>query len=223
MPSYVEDRWIGFLTNPKDYSFGPDYSYLIHADFKFYPQRQVGNELLKYNNSQQGLCFSLATRKKTRIFDPAVSYYNYYHHPNGIVGIIAKPNKGAILSMSDTDMLSTEFVNGNCSLERHFKHSKINRCFVGGNSEIYSKGTKILLPDNMFDIDVDTINEIILDSSKIDVQAVFFVRTPSGKVPQRFEEYKKLQEKKCGHTLKTIELNPKNSLKQFNLELALYE
>ena len=219
---YVEAEWISALTDVKDYSSDSQYMLLAHADYKCYPQDDTPEELKKYNSQQQGLCFSLITDKKTRIFDQSTNYYNFYSHKNGLVGIIAKPKKDSMVSMSSTDMLSTEFIDGKCTLLRHFNHSKVNRCFVNGNSEIYSKGTKIIMPSNMFDLDVDTINEVILGANKIDVQAVFYVKTPNGQIPARFEEYKKEQEKLCGHKLQTIQLFPRNRLKQYNLDEIMY-
>jgi len=219
---YVEAEWIRALTDVKDYSRDSQYMLLAHADYKYYPRGDTPVELKKYNNQQQGLCFSLITDKKTRIFDQSTNFYNFYSHKNGLVGIIAKPKAGSMVAMSGTDMLSTEYIDGVCTLNRHFNHSKVNRCFVNGNSEIYSKGTKIILPSNMFDLDVDTINEVILDSNNIDVQAVFYVKTPRGEIPERFVQYKREQEKKCGHKLMVIELFPHNKLKQYNLEEIMY-
>ena len=53
--------------------------------------------------------------------------------------------------------------------------ANVNRCFARGNSKICCTGTKISPPSEIFNIDVDTINEIILDSKNIDVKAVFYV------------------------------------------------
>ena len=214
----VENAWIDSISSVDDYSPDGQYTLLAHADYKTYADGTSDEELIQYNSKQQGLCFSLITDKKTRIFDQSTSFYNYYAHSDGLVGIIAKPQKDSLISMSYDDMLSTEYIDGKCALSRHFNHSNVNRCYANNGSEIFSKGTKIMLPSGMFDISVDTINEVILDSNKIDVVAVFYVKDRNREIPKRFETYKQLQEEKCGHKLKTIELFPRNRLKQYNLE-----
>ena len=102
------------------------------------------------------------------------------------------------------------------------EHSKVNRCFVRDNSQIYCIGTKICPPKEIFHIDADTINEIILDSKNIDVIAVFYLKNCQNKIPERFAEYKKSQEKICGHKLPEIEITSRNYLKQINLDEVFY-
>lgn len=215
---FVEKSWKDALSNINDYSPDGKYCLLAHADFKTYSKDEITSELKKYNDAQQGLCFSLITDKKTRIFDQSTNYYNYYSHKNGLVGIIAKPKNNSMLGMSDDDMLSTEYIDGKCALNRHFNHSKVNRCYKNGSSEIYCRGTKIMMPNEIFGISVDTINEIILDSNNIEIEAVFYVKNRNGEIPERLNQYKKEQEKICGHKLNIIELKPRNTLKQYNLE-----
>lgn len=215
-----EMLWLKTLTDASKYSLGAEYSFLAHVDYKTMPREKMSKEFKKYNDCQQGLCFSLVNDKKTRLYDNSLSYYNYYSHPYGLVGIIAKPQPGAIVGISDDDMLSTEYIDGECNLVRHFDHSKVNRCFARDNSEIYCRGTRTFPPKALFDLGVDTINEIILDSKKIDIQAVFYVKDRNGKMPERLVEYKKQQEKICGHKLNVIELNPRNRMNQVNLEMV---
>ena len=51
--------------------------------------------------------------------------------------------------------------------------------------------------------------------------AVFYTEDFGGKKPERLEEYLKAQEEKAGHKLKVIEIQPRNKLKQLDLD-ALY-
>ncbi len=217
----VEKLWIKKLSNIENYSPNGEYSLLAHVDYKTMPHGQMSPKFKHYNENQQGLCFSYVCDKKTRLFDTSQSYYNLYSHPQGLVGIIAKPKPGSIVGMAYDDMLSTEYIDGDCALLRHFNHSKVYRCFERGNSEIYCRGTKILPPEAIFEIGVDTINEIILDSKNIDVQAIFYVKNGRGEPPERITEYKKQQEKLCGHKLPVIELCPRNRMNQVNLDAVL--
>ena len=119
-------------------------------------------------------------------------------------------------------MLSTEYIDKKCGFERYFDHSKVDRCFTSKNHEICCNGTKICPPKQIFNIDVDTINEIILDSNNMEVLAAFYLKDSFGNIPERFNEYKKEQEKLCGHKLPMIEVTTRNKLKQLNLD-ELYE
>ena len=181
-------------------------------------EEHFGKDFNEYNKSLKGLCFSAVTDNKTRLYNNQYHYSSYYSHPAGEVGIIAYPRHNSIIGISDNDMLSVEYVNGKCEIDWSFEHSKVDRCFVNDANEICCSGTKLCPPKKVFNLDVDTINEIILDSNNIDVQAVFYVKTNAGKIPKRFEKYKAEQEKKCGHALPVIELKPHNYLHQINLD-----
>ena len=212
----VEKLWQQSFTNINSYSPEGEYFLLAHVDYKTI--KEDDENLNNYNKGQQGLCFSVISNKKTRLYDNSLPYYNYYSHPHGLVGIIAVPKEGAILGASYDDMLSTEYINGECALSKHFDHSLINRCYQNGSSQIFCRGTKIFPPKNIFGLSVDTINEVILDSNKIDVVSVFYVKDSAGRIPERFEEYKREQEYKYGKKLDTIEVEPRNKTGQVNLE-----
>jgi|GEM_PF-4536995 len=214
----VEKFWQQKTTSAKNYDPNGHYFMLAHVDRKHKGEEHFSQEFNNYNKSLKGLCFSLVTDKKTRLYNNQYYSYNYYSHPAGEVGIIAKPKSDSIVGISDNDMLSTEYVNGKCGLDMYFEHSKVDRCLINGNNEICCNGTKICPPKKIFNFDVDTINEIILDSDKIDVEAVFYVKNSQGKMPERLKAYKLEQEKRCGHKLPVIELKPHNYLRQINLD-----
>ena len=218
MSGIVEKFWQQKITYIKDYDMNKDYFLLAHAVVNNLYFEEKSKEYEKYLNGQNGICFSVVTNKKTRLYAGATKNYNYYSYPRGTYGIIARPKDHSMLGTSYDDMLSTEFVNGKCEQNRYFRHSDINKCYDEKGSKIYCHGTKICPPNEIFNIDVDTINEIILDKSKIDVEAVFYVESQHHEKPKHFEEYKKIQEKIWGHELKTIKLNPRNMLKQINLD-----
>lgn len=217
----VEVFWQNALTDVHQYNKNSEYFLLAHVDHKTIKESDMSPKFKKYSQSLQGLCFSAVSDSKTRLYDNSLPYFSLYNHPNGLVGIIAKPKHGAILGASYTDMLSTEYINGDCALLRHFDHSLVNRCYQNGNSEICCRGTKIFPPKNIFGLDVDTINEVILDSNKIDVVSVFYVKDKFGEKPKRFAEYKKEQEKRWGKKLNIIELEPRNKTYQANLQEIL--
>lgn len=214
----VEVLWQNELTDASNYDKDDKYFMLAHVDYKTMKESEMSPEFKKYNQSQQGLCFSVVSDQKTRLYDNSLPYFSLYSHPYGLVGIIAKPKQGAILGASYDDMLSTEYIDGNCALSRHFDHSLVNRCYQNGNSQICCRGTKIFPPKNIFGLSVDTINEVILDSNNIDVVSVFYVKDRNGEKPKRLAEYKKEQEQKWGKKLDIIELNPRNKMGQINLD-----
>ena len=218
----VEKFWLEELTDIKDYDADKTYFLLAHADLKTVDSEKLPKEVREFNNKLQGLCFSAISDKKTRLFNDAQNYYQYYSNPKGLVGIIAKPKINAIVGISNTDMLSTEFIDDKCAFSKYFEHSNVNRCFARGNSKICCTGTKISPPSEIFNLDVDTINEIILDSKNIDIQAVFYVADAKGDVPERLEKYKKDQEKRFGKTLPVVEVKQRNCLSQVNLD-ELYD
>lgn len=218
----VEIMWENAITDISNYDKNNEYFLLAHVDRKDMPEENFSEEFNKYNKLQEGLCFSAISNKKTRLYNDSSYSCGYYSHPNGAVGIIAKPKKDAIVGISLDDMLSTEYINEKCAFKKHFQHSKVNRCFYNQTNEICCNGTKICPPKEIFNFDVDTINEIILDSKKIEVMAVFYVKTKRGDIPTRLNAYKLQQEKLCGHTLPVIELLPRNKLSQINLD-ELYE
>ena len=220
----VEKFWIDELSNIEDYDAKKQYFLLAHADLKTVDSEKLPKEVKEFNDNLQGLCFSAISDKKTRLFNDAQNYHQYYSNPRGLVGILAKPKAGkdAIVGISNTDMLSTEYINEKCAFEKYFEHSNVNRCFVRGNSKICCTGTKISPPSEIFNLDVDTINEIILDSKNIDVEAVFYVTDAKGDIPERLEKYKKEQEKRFGKTLPVVEVKQRNKLCQINLD-ELYD
>ena len=217
----VEVLWQHALTDASKYNKNGKYFLLAHVDYKTAKESEMSSKFRKYNQSLQGLCFSVVSDSKTRLYDNSLPYFSLYSHPNGLVGIIAKPKQGAILGASYDDMLSTEYIDGDCALLRHFDHSLVNRCYQNGNSEIRCRGTKIFPPKNIFGLNIDTINEVVLDSNKIDVVSVFYVKDKFGEKPKRFAEYKREQEKRWGKKLGTIELEPKNKTGQVNLQEVL--
>lgn len=221
MAPIVEKLWQKEISDIKNYDKDKEYFLLAHVDRKSVNEENLSKELKDYSKSQQGICFSVITDKKTRLFNNLYQSMNYYYYPQGAVGIIANPKQNSIVGMSNTDMLSIEYVDGKCELAKHFDcfdHSKVDRCLVDGKNEICCKGTKICPPKEIFNISADTINEVILDSKNIDVQAVFYIKTPSGELPERLKEYKAQQEKICGHKLPIIEVKPRNYLNQINLD-----
>ena len=219
----VEELWQREFTNIENYSKDGNYFLLAHSALSTTPKEELNEEFREYLEAQNGMCFSLITNKKTRLYNGPTTSYNYYSKSNkGFVGIIAKPKKDGIIGMSFDDMLSTEYINDKCPLYQTFDHSNINTCYQKGNSKICCRGTRICPPKEIFNIDADTINEIILDRSKMDVQAVFYVKNSRDEIPENFEAYKREQEKLCGHKLKTIELTQRNMLNQINLD-ELYE
>ena len=220
----VEKFWLEELTSVDDYDANKEYFLLAHADLKTVDSDKLPKEIREFNDSLQGLCFSAISDKKTRLFNDAQNYYQYYSNPKGLVGIIAKPKRdaNAIVGISNTDMLSTEYVDDKCAFIKYFEHSNVNRCFARGNSKICCTGTKISPPSEIFNIDVDTINEIILDCKNIDVEAVFYVADAKGDVPERLEKYKAEQEKRFGKPLPVVEVKQRNKLCQINLD-ELYD
>lgn len=209
--------WKDCLTDIDKYDENGNYFLLAHVDYKIPSQNGYTHELKDFNQNQNGLCFSVVSDKKTRLYDNSLPYYSYYRHPNGIMGFIAKPKNGIICASYD-DMLSTEYIDGSCALRRYFDHSKINRCYLNGRSQICARGTKIFPPRAIFDLSVDTINEVILDKNEIEITAVFYVKDKDGNKPFGFDEYKKQKERELGISLKEIELKPRNHLAQYNLE-----
>ena len=221
----VEKFWLDALTDIKNYKHDEKYFLLAHVDLKTLDDIKLNPELSQYNKSLQGLCFSAISSEKTRLFNNARNYYQYYSNPKGLVGIIAKPKSGAVVGISNTDMLSTEYINGECLFKKYyqvFDHSNVDRCFARGESEIHCCGTRISPPSEIFNINVDTINEIILDSKNIECEAVFYVLDAKGEIPERFEQYKKKQEQRFEKTLPVIEIKQRNRLCQINLE-ELYD
>lgn len=219
----VEKFWINAISNIDDYDKDKKYFLLAHVDRKFLSPQALPQALNSYSQSLQGLCFSAISSEKTRLYNNSQNAYDYYYNPNGAVGIIANPKMNSIVGISNTDMLSTEFISGKCEFNKYFYHSKVNRCFVRDNSEIYCSGTKICPPREIFNINVDTINEIILDSKNIDIVALFYLKDSYGEIPERFDKYKKEQEKICGHSLPVIEVTSRNKLKQLNLDEIFWE
>ncbi len=218
MAPIIEQFWQAAITSAKEFEDKKQYFFLAHVDRKDMGEENFDQEFNDYNKALRGLCFSAVSSDKTRLYNNSYYSYNYYNHPRGVVGIIAKPKAGSIIGMSFDDMLSTEYIDGKCSFDRYFDHSSVDRCFVDGNNYICCNGTKICPPKQIFNLDVDTINEIILDSKNIDVQAVFYVKDARDQIPERLKEYKAEQEKRCGHKLDIIELKPHNYLRQVNLD-----
>ena len=214
----VEKFWIDAISDIHKYNSNDEYFMLAHVDLKTTAQEDLSPELRAYNNSLQGLCFSAISDKKTRLFNNAQNYYQYYSNPRGLVGIIAKPKAGSIIGISNTDMLSTEYIDKKCEFAKHFEHSMVNRCFERDSSEICHTGTRISPPKEIFHISADTINEIILDSKNIDVEAVFYVADARGEKPERLEQYRKEQETRFGKKLPVVEVTQRNKLGQINLE-----
>ncbi|HAJ77646.1 MAG TPA: hypothetical protein DCO89_01075 [Clostridiales bacterium] len=215
----VEMLWQKEFTNIENYSKNGNYFLLAHSALSTKPKNELNDEFREYLQAQNGMCFSLITDKKTRLYNGPTTSSNYYaKSSNGYVGIIARPKKNGIIGISFDDMLSTEYIDGKCVLNQSFDHSNINTCYEKDGSKICCRGTKICPPKEIFNISVDTINEIILDKSKMEVQAVFYVKNSKDEIPENFEAYKKEQEKLCGHKLKTIELIQHNTLNQVNLD-----
>ena len=209
----VEKFWIDEMSSINQYDSGKEYFLLAHVDLKTTAAEDLSENIRNYNNSLQGLCFSAISDKKTRLYNDAKNYYQYYYNPQGLVGIIANPKPNSIVGISNTDMLSTEYIDGDCALLRHF-----NRCFDRNGSEICHTGTKISPPKEIFNISADTINEIIMDSENIDIKAIFYVADSQGAKPKRLEQYKKEQELRFGKKLPVIEIKQRNRLGQINLE-----
>ena len=116
------------------------------------------------------------------------------------------------------DMISIEFCDGKCETPDQFFHSKVDKCFDNGKSQIYCTGTKICPPQAIFDTSADTINEIILDKSKIEVVGVFYMPKSDRDTPDRLMEFVEEQEKLVGHELPIIELHKVNKLHQYDLD-----
>lgn len=218
MAPVVEKFWQKELTDIKDYDKNKKYFLLAHVDRKTMTEENFSEEFNIYNKSLNCMCFSAISNDKTRLYNNQYYSYNYYNNPDGLVGIIATPKTGGFVGAAYDDMLSTEYINGKCAFERYFDHSKVDRCFVRENSEIRCNGTKICPPKQIFNIDVDTINEIILDSKNMQVVAAFYLKNSRGEIPERFIKYKKEQEKLFGHKLPTIEITTRNKLHQINLD-----
>lgn len=219
MAPVVEKLWQKELTDIKNYSIDNEYFLFAHTSIKSNYEKNMTDEIKEYFNNQKGMCFTAITDKKTRLYAGSKKTYNYYAPTSdGVVGIIAKPKSNGIIGISFNDMISTEYINEKCPLDEVFHHSNVNTCYNDGNSKICCKGTKICPPNEIFNTSADTINEIILDKSKMEITAVFYVKNKRNEIPKHFNKYKQDQEKICGHSLPIIELKQRNNLNQINLD-----
>ncbi len=214
--SYSKILWNNTLTDINEYDKDKKYCLLVHVDYKCLDPKMISEEFNYYCVNQMGMCCSLITDEKTKLYEN-VSPYSYTYN-KGLVGVVVKPKNNNIVAGANTDMLSTEFVNNNCEYSRHFNHSKVNKCYDNDKNSIYCYGTKIFTPKHAFDNGVDTINEVILDKDNIEVVAVFYTKTADNQKPSRLDKYVKMQEEKIGHKLNVIEVQPRNMLKQIDLE-----
>ena len=214
---YNKNLWQNAFTDINTYNKDLPYCLLAHVDHKNIDPRKIGDEFAEYSKNQKGICCSVITDKKTRLYDNT-NIYSTYSSDSGQVGIIVKPKNNCIVAGSYNDMLSTEFVNDKCELKRYFSHSKIAKCFDDGVNTIYCLGTKIFTPKHAFDCSADTINEVILEKENCEIVAVFYTKSTFNEIPKRLKEYKEKQEKIAGHELPVIEIKQRNKLKQVDLE-----
>lgn len=214
----VTDKlWENEITKIDSYDRNGKYFLLAHADYKTVKLENLSKEKAEYAQKQTGICFSAISNEKTKLYDQDKQFYR------GIVGIIAKPKKDAIVGISMHDMISIEFCDGKCETPDQFFHSKVDKCYDDGKSQIYCTGTKICPPQAIFDTYADTINEIILDKNKIDVQAVFYVTDNMQQKPKRLNEYVAEQEKLAGRKLPVVQVTPKNKAGQYDLDRLFYD
>ena len=212
----VEKLWQNKLSNISDYSSSGEYSLLAHAEYGPINYDDYSAEMKEYCENQQGMCFSLITDQKTKLYNQD-KYWS-----EGIVGIIAKPKKDGFLVASYFDMLSTEYYKGECNFEQHFDHSDVNCVYRNGDNKICSYGTRICPPNAIMETDIDEINEVVLDKKLIDVEAIFYVKTAAGKIPEKLEAYYEKCKKEYGKELSIIEVKKRNKLYQYNLEDAYH-
>ena len=204
--------WQKNITSLSSYDKDGKYFLLAHADYKTVKLKDLKENIAEYSKKQQGICFSAVSNEKTKLYNQEMQLQK------GIVGIIAKPQKDAIVGISMHDMISIEFCDGKCETPDQFFHSKVDKCFDNGKSQIYCTGTKICPPQAIFDTCADTINEIILDKSKIEIMGVFYVKNSQREIPARLKEYLAEQELIAGHKLPVIQLQKINKLKQYDLD-----